>query len=226
MKILHIVFIGALLFTALPASTTSAQQPDVNSDLFDITLESGEIFTIPVPFSEFIESIDEASPPIEEKQVSIAQKDTLRPEIQQQETVVNKEKTVKEDGKHKKKKRGLNPNQKISNAHLVAKDRIVVVTAYSSTVDQTDASPCITANGFNVCEHNKENIIAANFLPFGTRVRLPDISGEKIFTVQDRMHYRHSSRVDIWMKTRSKAKQFGVKRSTIEIVSEHVALKP
>lgn len=102
--------------------------------------------------------------------------------------------------------------------------RKVTVTAYSSTVDQTDSSPCITANGFNVCEHNKENIIAANFLPFGSRVKMPDLYGDKVFIVQDRMNRRYSYRVDIWMKTREKAKNFGVKYTTIEVVPEQVAL--
>jgi 3D (Asp-Asp-Asp) domain-containing protein len=98
-----------------------------------------------------------------------------------------------------------------------------VLTAYSSTVDQTDSSPCTTANGFNVCRHNQENIIAANFLPFGARVRIPDLFGDRIFTVQDRMNKRHSQRIDIWMKSRTAAKQFGVKRAKIEIVSQQLA---
>ncbi len=101
----------------------------------------------------------------------------------------------------------------------------VVLTAYSSTIDQTDSSPCITATGFNVCKHNKENIIAANFLPFGTKVRIPELYGDKVFIVQDRMNKRYSSRVDIWMKTRGKAKQFGVKRAKIEVVHEELAMK-
>ncbi len=108
---------------------------------------------------------------------------------------------------------------------VLSRDMKVVVTAYSSTLDQTDATPCITANGFNVCDHNKENVIAANFLPFGTKVRLPELFGEKVFTVQDRMHRRHQHRVDLWMKTRKKAKQFGIRRTLLEVVPEQVAIK-
>lgn len=99
----------------------------------------------------------------------------------------------------------------------------VTLTAYSSTVDQTDSSPCITANGFNVCSHGQENVIAANFLPFGTKVRIPDLFGTRVFTVQDRMNARYSHRVDVWMKSRSAAKQFGVKHAKIEIVSQQLA---
>ena len=93
----------------------------------------------------------------------------------------------------------------------------IVMTAYSSTVDQTDASPCITANGFNVCEHNQENVIAANFLPFGTKIRMPEIYGNRVFTVQDRMNRRYWYRGDVWLKSRESAKQFGVKYAKIEI---------
>lgn len=98
--------------------------------------------------------------------------------------------------------------------------RRIIVTAYSSTRDQTDATPCITANGFNVCKHNRENIIAANFLPFGARVKIPELFGDKEFVVQDRMNRRYGQRIDVWMTSRTRAKQFGVKRATIVVLSE------
>ncbi len=94
----------------------------------------------------------------------------------------------------------------------------VTVTAYSSTEDQTDNTPCITANGYDVCFNNNEDVIAANFLPFGTKVRMPYEFGEdRYFYVQDRMNERYSYRVDIWMKSREEAKAFGVKRLRVEI---------
>lgn len=96
----------------------------------------------------------------------------------------------------------------------------VVITAYSSTRDQTDASPCITANGYNVCKNNRENVIAANFLPFGTRVKIPELFGDQEFVVQDRMNARYSNRVDIWMTSRARAKQFGVKRAHVVVLPE------
>lgn len=92
------------------------------------------------------------------------------------------------------------------------------MTAYNSEVAQTDDSPCITANGFNVCEHGIEDTIAANFLPMGTKVRIPDLFGDRIFVVRDRMNKRYSSRVDIWMKDRTSAINFGVKVAKIEVL--------
>lgn len=92
------------------------------------------------------------------------------------------------------------------------------ITAYSSTVDQTDSTPCITANGFNLCTHNQEDVIAANFLPFGTKVRIPDYFGDRIFTVQDRMNARYYYRADIWLRDRADAIKWGYKYAKIEVV--------
>ncbi|MBI2674482.1 MAG: 3D domain-containing protein, partial [Candidatus Yanofskybacteria bacterium] len=61
---------------------------------------------------------------------------------------------------------------------------VVMASAYSSTPDQTDDTPFITAWGTQV----RDGIIAANFLPFGTLVKMPDLYGDKIFTVEDRMN--------------------------------------
>lgn len=92
------------------------------------------------------------------------------------------------------------------------------MTAYNSEAAQTDDSPCITANGFNVCEHNIEDTIAANFLPMGTKVRIPDLFGDRIFIVRDRMNQRHANRVDVWMKDRTSALKFGVKVAKIQVL--------
>lgn len=111
----------------------------------------------------------------------------------------------------------------VSKAHIVTKELTVTATAYASTVAQTDSTPCTTANGYNICKANQENVIAANFLPFGTKVKFPDVYGDKIFTVQDRMHKRHAKRVDFWMKTTQKARQFGIKKVKLHVVKEHLA---
>ena len=98
----------------------------------------------------------------------------------------------------------------------IVKTYVVRATAYSSTPDQTDDSPFITASNTYV----RDGIIAANFLPFGTQVRIPDIYGDKVFVVEDRMNKRYWHNIDIWFADRTTAKQFGVKNVTIEVVSE------
>ncbi len=94
------------------------------------------------------------------------------------------------------------------------------MTAYNSEVGQTDDSPCITANGYNVCKGGVEDTVAANFLKFGTKVKIPELYGDRIFVVRDRMNKKHPERVDIWMKNRKDAIQFGRKVTTIQVVEE------
>jgi 3D (Asp-Asp-Asp) domain-containing protein len=106
-----------------------------------------------------------------------------------------------------------------TNASYVAREVVkkvkVVLTAYSSTPDQTDDTPFITANG----KHVIDGIVANNMLPFGTKIRIPSIYGYKIFTVEDRMNARKSKyHVDIWMPDRESAINFGVKITEIEIL--------
>lgn len=97
----------------------------------------------------------------------------------------------------------------------IVRVRTVVMTAYSSTRDQTDSDPFTTASGQKV----RDGIIAMNGVPFGTKVRIPEKFGEKVFVVQDRMNARYgATRADIWMKTRHDAKQWGVKRVKVEII--------
>lgn len=92
------------------------------------------------------------------------------------------------------------------------------ITAYNSDVSQTDGSPCTTANGFNVCQYGIEDTIAANFLPFGAKVKIPDLFGNKIFVVRDRMNSRYNSRIDIWMVNKQAAIKFGYKYAKVEVL--------
>ena len=100
----------------------------------------------------------------------------------------------------------------------IKREMYVPSTAYSSTVDQCDSTPCITADGYNVCAAGKENVLAANFLPFGTKVMIPELFGDRVFTVHDRMNSRYTYRVDVWMISRADAIQYGLKTIKIQIV--------
>ena len=81
-----------------------------------------------------------------------------------------------------------------------------ILTAYSSTPDQTDSTPFTTASG----TRTRDGVIAANFLAFGTKVQIPEIFGDKIFTVEDRMAKKHNDKIDIWFPERRLAKRFGI----------------
>lgn len=89
----------------------------------------------------------------------------------------------------------------------------VLATAYSSTVDQTDANPWRTASGTTV----HPGTLATNFLPFGAKVRI----GNTTYTVEDRMNPRYNGKyiIDIWQESRTQALQFGVRVVEMEVVS-------
>lgn len=90
-----------------------------------------------------------------------------------------------------------------------------VITAYTSTPGQTDDTPFIAATGKRV----HDGMIAANGLPFGAKIKIPSLYGNKIFVVEDRMNSRYGlGRMDIWLDTtRAEAMKFGVKRVEVEI---------
>jgi 3D (Asp-Asp-Asp) domain-containing protein len=90
----------------------------------------------------------------------------------------------------------------------------VWVTAYSSSPDETDSTPFTTAMNTEV----HDGIVAANFLPLGTKVKIPALFGDKIFTVEDRMHQRKTDFVDVWMPTKDEAQHFGINRTVVEVL--------
>ena len=91
--------------------------------------------------------------------------------------------------------------------------RKLKVTAYSSSPDETDDTPNITAMG----SETRNGVIAANFLPFGAKVRIPKLFGDTVFTVEDRMHQRFQDRLDVWFPTKAEAKRFGLQFTEVEI---------
>lgn len=100
----------------------------------------------------------------------------------------------------------------------VVRSSVHAITAYNSEAAQTDDTPCITANGFDVCAHGIEDTVAANFLKFGTKIQIPDLFGDRVFVVRDRMNKRYSDRLDIWMKDKPEARRFGIKTARIYVL--------
>lgn len=99
----------------------------------------------------------------------------------------------------------------------------MVLTAYSSTPGQTDDDPFTAASGKRVYD----GMVAVNGLPFGTKIKIPALYGEKVFTVDDRMNSRYgSTRMDIWMSAPIKeVRAFGVKRAVVEIYFPEAPIK-
>jgi 3D (Asp-Asp-Asp) domain-containing protein len=94
----------------------------------------------------------------------------------------------------------------------------VTATGYSSTPEETDDTPFITASGIDVRVY-EHNVIAANFLKFGTRVKIPELFGNKEF-------YNGQPIIDVWFPHKRTALAFGKRTVTIVILSspDEVAL--
>lgn len=88
------------------------------------------------------------------------------------------------------------------------------VTAYNSVPEQTDSTPCIAADGTDICKRYAagEILCAANFVPFGTVLTIssPKMAAPITCTVADRMASRYSQRVDVYMGMDvERARRFG-----------------
>ncbi len=107
----------------------------------------------------------------------------------------------------------------------------VVVTAYSSTPEQTEGDPTVTATGQSV----RPGILAVSRdllgtqLPYGTQVRVVEIRADEegcggyptstIFEVQDTMAESIVNQVDIWMPSLQEAVDWGICVATLEVVA-------
>ena len=165
------------------------------------------LFALPVRvIAEDCQLIDETNNPF--SPLINEEKDDLLASIQGNAlTELNNPKTVKRENSSVLSKK----SDKQQNFSF---KKWVLATAYSSTVDQCDNTPFITASG----SHVHDGTIAANFLRFGAKVKFPALFGDKIFTVEDRM--KSNYKVDIWFPTRGKALKFGAKRTVMEIITE------
>lgn len=89
---------------------------------------------------------------------------------------------------------------------------LATVTAYTSSVDETDDNPRETAAG----TATREGVLACpSKYEFGTKVQIND----KIYTCEDRMNsrYRNTDRFDIWMHTKKEAIEWGKKELKVII---------
>lgn len=87
------------------------------------------------------------------------------------------------------------------------------VSAYTSSVEETDDTPFITASGVKT----RPGIVANNCLEFGTRV----VIGGVEYEVQDRMNRRYGCEVfDIWKQSKHEARTWGRQSLTV-IIKTH-----
>jgi len=105
--------------------------------------------------------------------------------------------------------------------YQVQSETIREITAYNvGDVSQTDSSPCISANGENICEAVDKGYkrCAANFVPLGTDLFIENYGQYK---VTDRMNSKYSNRVDIAMslEAQERAIEFGLQRLNVRVLA-------
>lgn len=84
------------------------------------------------------------------------------------------------------------------------------VTAYTSSVDETDDTPFLTASGETT---GPGTIACPSRFKFGTLIQIE----KQIFKCNDRMHkrFRDTNHFDIWVESKDEARQWG--RKTVEV---------
>ena len=91
----------------------------------------------------------------------------------------------------------------------------MVVTAYSSSPDETDGEPFVTASGRLV----REGIVACSRnYPFGTKFLIDG----RTYECLDRLAVEYDDRIDIWMPSKEEALEYGKRELPVEVVrTEH-----
>lgn len=80
--------------------------------------------------------------------------------------------------------------------YRIVNRRRMIMTAYNSEPRQTDSTPWIMANG----RMPVPGSAACNGLAIGTRVRIPEVFGDAIFTIEDRMAEDQGlDHIDVWV---------------------------
>ena len=90
------------------------------------------------------------------------------------------------------------------------------ITAYSSSPDETDDTPWLTAMNTIV----RDRVVASNDLPFGTKIKIPSLFGDKVFIVEDRLNPRIKGVIDVWFPDKESALNFGIHRDVLVEILE------
>lgn len=99
------------------------------------------------------------------------------------------------------------------------KSKEVTVSAYNSTVAQTDGQPSLAAWGDTLLPGMKAIAVSRDLISQGldhnTQVKIEGLEG--IYLVKDKMHYRWRNKIDLYMGTNvQKAREWGRKKVRIQ----------
>lgn len=106
---------------------------------------------------------------------------------------------------------------------------ILKATAYNSFAGQTDSTPHITATGartrFGIVALSRDML---RKIPYGSKVKIELLGSgasyynrllsQTVFVVEDTMHPRKYGQVDIWMRSMSEARSWGVRQVRLTVL--------
>ena len=100
--------------------------------------------------------------------------------------------------------------------YKVAKTMKMVVTAYTNIPELTDDTPDITASNKQIAD----GMVATNLFKFGTKIRIPEVFGDRILVVEDRMNHKYDGKpyLDVYRPTYNQARNFGAKITKVEVL--------
>lgn len=99
-------------------------------------------------------------------------------------------------------------SSKTANEAVYGKKMNILITGYSSTVDQCDGDPFITASGSHV---HKGTMACPREYAFGTKI---EIDGMGTYVCEDRGGAIKGAHFDMWFESRGEALQWG--KRTVE----------
>lgn len=92
---------------------------------------------------------------------------------------------------------------------------VAEVSAYTSSEEETDSTPYITADGTDLREVY-ECVVASNDHEFGTKLAIENLG---ICTVHDRMNSRYTNAIDVYMgNDKQRALEFGRKELSYIVI--------
>lgn len=108
---------------------------------------------------------------------------------------------------------------KTEDKSYIWKSMEVTVSAYNSTIAQTDGQPNLAAWGDTLSPGMKAIAVSRDLVRLGldhnTQVKIDGLNG--IFLVKDKMHKRWQKKIDLYMGTDiKKAKEWGRKKVQIQ----------
>jgi 3D (Asp-Asp-Asp) domain-containing protein len=92
---------------------------------------------------------------------------------------------------------------------------LMTVTAYTSSEDETDDTPFLTASQ----DSCRLGVVASDTMfGFGTKLIIKGYNGGRVCTVLDRGSKIKGYSLDVWMKTKEEARQFGRRKIKVKRV--------